>query len=125
VTRADFLAAVRELADQLADELYDLVERRSEVVRAAALEVAATRLRADLGIEDREQKPRSSKRAAVTCKRCGEVGHNAANARHRDEVEADEVETDEAVDTPREVVPNGDRFARIEQARARRAGWQA
>lgn len=75
MTRAAFLREVRELATELGNELYDLVAKESERVRAAALEIATNRLRVDLEKSDAHEETRPD---AVDAKRARGAADRAA-----------------------------------------------
>lgn len=77
MNRDDFLAQVRELAEQLGAEIWSIVERQTERARAAALEVAVGRLRGELGGGADEPESAIPRRSPRRCSSCRQLGHDA------------------------------------------------
>lgn len=81
MTRDDFLAEVRRLAEQFGVALWSIVERQTEAAKATALEVAMGQLRSE--IADGEPVPVAiagpevRRRAQRRCSTCRETGHDA------------------------------------------------
>jgi hypothetical protein len=87
VNRADFVAAVHELAEQLGTELWTIVEGQIERAKAQALETALEQLRAAIAggevaaeptNRDVETEPSAAagRRAPRRCSKCDDLGHD-------------------------------------------------
>jgi len=121
VNRTSFLAAVHELAEQLGSRLYALVEKQSERARAAALEIAKGKLRAELQPDDKaapvETAPPPRKRRQQRCSKCQSTEHNARGC---DENADDESRAEAAAQAPVVVTPPLTEARPLRQHRIRR-----
>lgn len=79
MTRDDFLAAFRDLAEKLGTELWRIVEQQTERAKAAALKVAMGQLRSEIdsGEPAPSAGPEVRRRAPRRCSNCRQVGHDA------------------------------------------------
>lgn len=123
--REDFMARVHELAELLGGRLYTLVAKQSEAVRATALHEAKERMLAELGDDQVAPERRGSKkRKQQRCSKCQSTEHNARRCDAEvEEVEAEAPDDDEdkpAIASPPTTSAGADRFARLEEASARR-----